>query len=96
MGDGDGVHVRPGGELLRELGDDLLGGRVAHVLELGHRPAAVVVADDAGEGHDGSGGLVGHGVLVLGHGQRRIDDAITAPKVPPSLAARRRHMPCAM
>ena len=48
--------------------------RVPDVLELGHRPAAVVVADHAGEGDDGAGGLVGHGVLVLGDGQRRVDD----------------------
>ena len=67
-----GVHVGAGGELLGQLDDHLGRRRVADVLELGHRPAAVVVADDAGEGDDGAGGLVGHGVLVLGHRERRV------------------------
>jgi hypothetical protein len=72
--DGDGVHVLPGGELPRDLGDDLGRGRVADVLELGHRPAAVVVADDAAEGDDRTGPLVGDGLLVRGDRERLVDD----------------------
>ena len=71
----DGVHVVPGGELPRDLGDHVGGGGVADVLELGHRPSAVVVPDDAAEADDGAGPFVGHGVLVLGDRERFVDDA---------------------
>src|SRR3712207_9523841 len=43
-------------------------------LELGDQASAVVVAHHAGEGHHRAGRLVGDGVLVLGDGQRRVDD----------------------
>ena len=75
VGDGDGVHLGPGGELRGEALQHLLGARVADVLQLGDRAAAVVVAHHAGEGDDRAGRRVGDGVLVLGDGQRRVDDA---------------------
>ncbi len=50
---GQGVDRVPRGDLGGDLGDDLAGGRVAHVLELADDAAVVVVAHHAGEGHDG-------------------------------------------
>ena len=65
---------RSGRDLGEDFEEDLLGVWMRGVLQMQHLPTAVVITDDAGEAHDGTGGVVGDQLLMRGQQDRILGD----------------------